>query len=55
MTDENDAPVYVLQFTSDFFADVRKGWEHSRLHANEEVAGANRGLNPPKPAWLRAS
>lgn len=35
---ESNAPVYVLQYTSDFFADVHKGWEHFRLHASETVA-----------------
>lgn len=35
---ESDQPVYVLRYTSDFFADLRKGWEHFRLFASEEIA-----------------
>ena len=47
MADDNDAPSqkqvsavppYFLQFAEDFFADLRGGWEHFRLHASEEIA-----------------
>ena len=38
MADDNDAPIYVLQFAEEFFADLRDGWEHFRLHASEKIA-----------------